>query len=407
VALEPDNPHHYFNVGYVRKMLGDYDATRAAFSRALQLDPDYQEVADQLESLEKAQSTPALAVLDRVPFFGELSLEHRLLVCEHLESVSHKAGHVVIRQGDPGDAFYIVEKGRLQVSIAAAHGEELVTRELERGAYFGEIALLEEGTRRTATVTAVTAVRLLVLSREQFKQVNAEFPSVAQNLVQTRNERLRQDVLRTLEEGGRHWEEAGTRPGVSRVAGSVEGGEQQGFSVLTAMVLPSASFTQALGSRAMLKFLKEFYFGMVQVIGERGVVRQYTGDRIVALFDEPEGAVEVSLLMWQVFSDLGERWKKESPVIPRLGLGIATGSLNLEDSTISGPAVSVSGGLCRLERKDGHIFADEGTANALLGTPLEPFLVPLPEPIRLPGLGDPLKAYRVSSDESPVGPDPV
>jgi len=407
VALEPDNPHHYFNAGYVQKMLGDYDASRASFSRALQLDPDYQEVADQLESLEKAQSTPALAVLDRVPFFGELSLEHRLLVCENLESVSHKAGHVVIRQGDPGDAFYIVEKGRLQVSIAGPHGEELVTRELERGVYFGEIALLEDGTRRTATVTAVTSVRLLVLSREQFEQINAEFPSVAQNLVQTRNERLRQDVLRTLEEGGRHWEEAGTRPGMSREAGSIEGGEEQGFSVLTAMVLPSASFTQALGSRAMLKFLKEFYFEMVQVIGERGVVRQYTGDRIVALFDEPEGAVEVSLLMWQVFSDLGERWKTESPVIPRLGLGIATGSLNLEAGTISGPAVSVSGGLCRLEREDGHVFADEGTADALSGTPLEPLLVPLPEPIRLPGLGDALNVYRVSSDESAPGADPV
>ncbi len=97
---------------------------------------------------------------------------------------------------------------------------------------------MDEGARRTATVRAVTPVRLLRLSREQFERVSAEIPSVAQNLVQTRNERLRQDVLRTLE---------GDRGGTARAA---VGGLQQAqaervvtspplFSVLTSAVLPS------------------------------------------------------------------------------------------------------------------------------------------------------------------------
>ncbi|MGQ9585416.1 MAG: sigma 54-interacting transcriptional regulator [Anaerolineae bacterium] len=402
VALEPENPYHYFNVGYVQKMLGNYDAALAAFSRALQLAPSYREAAAQLESVEKAQSTPALEAINRVPFFEELPLEHRLLICEHLRSVSYLAGRVVIQQGDPGDAFYIVEEGRLQVSITGHHDEEIIMGELERGAYFGEIALLEGGARRTATVKALTPVRLLVLSREQFEKVNAEFPSVAQNLVQTRNERLRQDVLRTLEEGGRRWEGTGTSPAEPPAQEMDRTAEDQEFSVLTAMVLPSAPFTQTLGSRAMLTFLKEFYFEMVQVIGDRGVIRQYTGDRIVALFEEPQSAVEVAIAMWGVFTALAERWKQGSPVVLHLGLGIATGPLSLDATSVSGSAMHVSHGLSRLDREDGRILTDEATAHALQGTPLEPLLTELPQPIHLPGLGDPLNAYRVSPGEAPA-----
>ncbi|MGC8839252.1 MAG: sigma 54-interacting transcriptional regulator, partial [Anaerolineae bacterium] len=382
MALEPDNPHHYFNVGCVQKLLGDFDAAATTFARALELAPGYEEAAAQLRTVEKARSLPQLEVLDRIPFFKELPLEQRLLVCERLESVSSGEGEVVIRQGDPGDAFYIVEEGRLEVSIAGPRGDEVVVRQLERGHYFGEIALMDEGARRTATVRAVTPVRLLRLSREQFERISAEIPSVAQNLVQTRNERLRQDVLRTLE---------GDRSGPARTVAlepqqvQAEGAETSSpqFSVLTAAVLLSTPSGQVSGGRAPLQFLKEFFVEMMNVIGDRGVVRQYTGDRMVALFETAEAAVAAAGDMRETFARLVDRWKGNLPAIPRLAMGIATGPLDPEAGEQAGPVVALSLALCQACQEDGIPLADETTAQAVAHTPLAQRLARIPEPLRV------------------------
>lgn len=394
LALEPDNPHHYFNVGCVQKLAGDLDAAATALARALELDPGYEEAAAQLRVVERARSLPQLEALERIPFFKELPLEQRLLVCERLESVAFGEGEVVIRQGDPGDAFYIVEEGRLEVSLAGPRGDEVVVRQLERGHYFGEIALMDEGTRRTATVRAVTPVRLLRLSRDQFERVSAEIPSVAQNLVQTRNERLRQDVLRTLE---------GDRSGPARaVVGEPhqvrpESAEASPplFSVLTAAVLPSAPSGQASGGRAPLQFLKEFFLEMMNAIGDQGLVRQYTGDRMVALFERAEAAVAVAADMHETFARLVDRWREELPARPRLAVGIATGPLDPEAGEQAGPTAALSLALCQACQEDGLPLADEATAQAVAHTPFARRLACVPEPLYVPGVGKPLVAYRI------------
>jgi MFS family permease len=114
-----------------------------------------------LEIDRKVTPVPELALLSRVPMFAPLSIAMKERLAANLVPVSVSAGERVIRAGDPGDRFYIVGEGELEIDasdlVATAH----------TGDYFGEIALIRD-VPRTATVTATVDSRLYALHREDF-----------------------------------------------------------------------------------------------------------------------------------------------------------------------------------------------------------------------------------------------
>jgi MFS family permease len=116
-----------------------------------------------LVELDRSTPGPAaeLAVIDSVPMLTPLSLAAKEHMATTLVPVSVTAGDVVIRAGDPGDRFYIVADGELEVVAERLH----VT--VRAGDYFGEIALLRD-IPRTATVRAVVDSRLYALERDDF-----------------------------------------------------------------------------------------------------------------------------------------------------------------------------------------------------------------------------------------------
>ena len=94
---------------------------------------------------------------------------------------THAAGDAVVKQGDAGDAFFIVADGQLAVVIEE-EGKARSVATLVRGAFFGEIAALL-GEPRSATVKASTAVSLLRFEMPQVNGVINDYPAVRQVLV--------------------------------------------------------------------------------------------------------------------------------------------------------------------------------------------------------------------------------
>jgi len=77
---------------------------------------------------------------------------------------SYSPGAVICREGEEGDEMYIIQKGKVRVSKDFAGAPHLISV-LEKGDFFGEMALVSR-TRRSATVTAIDSVELLVFNRE-------------------------------------------------------------------------------------------------------------------------------------------------------------------------------------------------------------------------------------------------
>jgi MFS family permease len=139
-----------------------------------------------LSRIDAAAAVPdadELRLLTSVPIFSPLpgpSLEN---LAARLVPLRVEPGTIVVREGDPGDRFYIVAEGTLEVS---EYGR--ATSELRAGSYFGEIALIRD-VARTATVTAKTETVLYALDRDDFlAAVTSHAPSAeaAEEVVSSR-----------------------------------------------------------------------------------------------------------------------------------------------------------------------------------------------------------------------------
>jgi uncharacterized membrane protein len=128
--------------------------------------------------------------LRHVPLFESLDNEAASELCHLLESVDCKAGTPLFRAGEEGDAMYLIERGKVRICVQATDGREVTLTELERGDFFGEMALLD-GQRRSADAVVAEDSRLAVLSREHFLSFVRSSPNVALEMLTALANRLR------------------------------------------------------------------------------------------------------------------------------------------------------------------------------------------------------------------------
>ena len=110
-------------------------------------------------------------------FLAEASPRLRQMLSAQASEVRLERGAVLFKQGDAGDALYVVIDGAMEVSILSLDGRKLSLDLLAPGAIFGEIALFDPGTR-TATVTATEPARLLRVLRADVMRELQDHPEL-------------------------------------------------------------------------------------------------------------------------------------------------------------------------------------------------------------------------------------
>ncbi|KAI4883946.1 hypothetical protein NFI96_024294 [Prochilodus magdalenae] len=108
--------------------------------------------------------------LKSVPTFQGLPEEILSKLADVLEETHYDDGEYIIRQGARGDTFFIISKGKVNVTREDSPNDTVYMRSLEKGDWFGEKALQGEDIR-TANVIAAEAVTCLVIDRDSFKHL--------------------------------------------------------------------------------------------------------------------------------------------------------------------------------------------------------------------------------------------
>jgi CRP/FNR family transcriptional regulator, cyclic AMP receptor protein len=120
--------------------------------------------------------TEEVEVLRRLPLFQRIEPRRLKLLAFTSERMTFKAGDVVMWQGDPGDAAYIVMAGDADVYVSTPNGE-LKVATLGVNDIIGEIAILID-IPRTATVRAVGELTTLRISKDHFFRLMTEVPEM-------------------------------------------------------------------------------------------------------------------------------------------------------------------------------------------------------------------------------------
>lgn len=128
-------------------------------------------------------------LLKAVPLFAGCSKSELQRIASLADELDLDEGATLIREGERGREFIVVAEGTVRVT---RKGKTI--RDLGAGDYVGEIALVAD-VPRTATVTATSPVRLLVVTDRAFRTVLDQMPSIATKVLQSLGERLHADAL--------------------------------------------------------------------------------------------------------------------------------------------------------------------------------------------------------------------
>jgi putative ABC transport system ATP-binding protein len=128
--------------------------------------------------------------LQQIPLFSALTPGDLVEVAEKMSREAYPTGTPIVRQNDMGDKFYLIKDGKVDV-IKEEQATSRVVATLDRGQFFGEVAL-QENCPRTATVVAKEPVEVYTLQKDDFLNARAKFPTMRDELIKVFANRSRE-----------------------------------------------------------------------------------------------------------------------------------------------------------------------------------------------------------------------
>jgi small-conductance mechanosensitive channel len=137
---------------------------------------------------QERRTDEIMGLMEKVEILSPLSKTEKQELVSHVSVKTYAAGETPVRQGDPGNSFYLIKSGFVDVVVEKSRGETAVVATLGHGNFFGEMSLLT-GAARTASIRVKEDAEFIVIDKESFGSILAKDPSIAESLSRILSER--------------------------------------------------------------------------------------------------------------------------------------------------------------------------------------------------------------------------
>jgi CRP-like cAMP-binding protein len=127
--------------------------------------------------------------LGEIALFAGLSYGQRQMLARVADQVLAVAGEPIMRQGEAGHEFLVLEKGSAEVLQDGAR-----IRVIRDGDFVGELAVLGDGAPRSASVVAISDLRALVFTAHYMREMHERVPELRERIDRAARERLERDA---------------------------------------------------------------------------------------------------------------------------------------------------------------------------------------------------------------------
>jgi len=137
-------------------------------------------------------------LLRQVPFFVSLPEAEINLLAHTLREIEYPEGAVLFLEGEKGERFFILLEGEVDILKALGTSEERLLGTRRAGSFIGEMSLLSEDQKRSASVRARTHLRMLEMTRLEFDELLHRVPDLAYEMMRVLSRRLRETENTTI-----------------------------------------------------------------------------------------------------------------------------------------------------------------------------------------------------------------
>src|SRR6266567_8991334 len=128
--------------------------------------------------------------LAEIPLFSHMDNEERSELRSLMSERLFQAGQVIMRAGEEGSSFQIIERGEIEIWLTDTEGKKIVLDVLGPGKFFGELSMLS-GETRSASATSTSELVTLELTREEFFDFLRQNPEAALDVLTELSNRLK------------------------------------------------------------------------------------------------------------------------------------------------------------------------------------------------------------------------